>query len=161
MCVWTSCVPVHSWALQGAPAPMTAAVGFVTGPTAAAVNVSATYQAYQTPCPAGSYCVEGVATPCPPGVFGSVQQLSAPRCSGPCRYYGDTMPASSRNARCMLFPRLLQHEDVMSALHAVYYPCQFGLLLCRQLHNSDPVPVWVPRGVLPHWRCRAHCCATR
>lgn len=38
----------------------------------------------QLPCPPGSFCVGGLRYLCPPGRFGSVQQISHPQCSGEC-----------------------------------------------------------------------------
>ncbi|CAM9176752.1 unnamed protein product, partial [Choristocarpus tenellus] len=39
----------------------------------------------QVQCPIGSYCLEGIARPCPPGRFGSSQGSTNSSCSGPCR----------------------------------------------------------------------------
>jgi hypothetical protein len=48
-------------------------------------------------CSAGSYCVSGRETPCPAGRFGSVVNLSAALCSGPCEQ-GHFCPTGSTRA---------------------------------------------------------------
>ncbi len=43
-----------------------------------------TTRAAQSPCLRGSYCVGGVAKPCPAGSYGQIERLSTPTCSGLC-----------------------------------------------------------------------------
>ncbi|CAM9427963.1 unnamed protein product, partial [Laminaria digitata] len=40
---------------------------------------------FQTRCPIGKYCVEGVSFACPPGRFGASQLSTNSSCTGPCR----------------------------------------------------------------------------
>ncbi len=51
----------------------------------------------QAPCQPGRYCTEGVAAPCPAGLYGEVPELASRACSGPCSagYY---CPAGSVTA---------------------------------------------------------------
>ena len=54
------------------------------GPGNFSAGGTPTTRSQQLPCPPGSYCVSGVAQPCPAGRFGSVAGMQAPECEGPC-----------------------------------------------------------------------------
>jgi hypothetical protein len=75
------------------------------------INVSAGYYSVgtvgqrsdQQQCAPGSYCVGGVAIPCPAGLFGASSGLSSPGCSGNCSA-GHACPMGSTNAAGMPCP---------------------------------------------------------
>mmetsp|Transcript_17180 Transcript_17180/g.21407 ORF Transcript_17180/g.21407 Transcript_17180/m.21407 type:complete len:905 (-) Transcript_17180:437-3151(-) len=54
-------------------------------------------------CPPGSYCVKGVAHPCPAGSYGSSTGLTSPTCDGPSQA-GFYTPAGSTSARQIACP---------------------------------------------------------
>ena len=65
----------------------------------------ATRQGYyydKAPCPVGSYCLGGVARPCPSGTFGNASLLTSSDCSGQCSagYYCLPGSTSSTAAAC-------------------------------------------------------------
>jgi hypothetical protein len=67
--------------VQGGRTPVPITIGSYSLP---GVTVDSQYQVSEAPCPAGTYCLQGVSNPCPPGVYGSAQELSTPACSGQC-----------------------------------------------------------------------------
>ena len=74
-------------------------LGYYTGPvTSESANSSVTrdttHQAFQLPCPVGSYCVGGERFVCPGGRFGSTALQSVETCDGPCAA-GYFCPANS------------------------------------------------------------------
>ena len=60
---------------------MPVTVGFYSLP---GTTFASQYQASEAPCAPGTYCLQGVSSPCPPGVYGSTFQLSTAACSGRC-----------------------------------------------------------------------------
>lgn len=74
---------------------------------------------HQLPCPAGSYCQDGVAQLCPAGVFGDAEQLATATCSGQCSA-GYVCPAGSTSSTAV--------------------PCGSPALFC-QAGSGAPVPV--------------------
>jgi hypothetical protein len=67
--------------LQGVDRPSLATPGFFTEP---GTGENPRNQEAQAPCQPGQYCVNGVATPCPLGVYGATPELTSPACSGLC-----------------------------------------------------------------------------
>ena len=53
--------------------------GYYTKP-----NRPAHQRAEQVICQPGRYCMAGVMTDCPPGVYGNASGLAAPTCTAPC-----------------------------------------------------------------------------
>jgi hypothetical protein len=74
LCMWCYCV------VQGTLAPVTVSAGFYTGPSLD--PLSSRQQSFQVPCPAGSFCVDGLQAVCPAGTFGASAMLSSPACTG-------------------------------------------------------------------------------
>lgn len=59
-------------------------------------GVSATTNITEVVCPVGTYCVNGVKTLCPAGVFGNNQGATDPACSGTCAIGYYCPPGSTR-----------------------------------------------------------------
>ena len=88
------------WSGQGVASPIRVASGYYSGPDAP--PALAQNQQFQTPCPIGAYCVDGVLYACPAGTFGNTTGLATSTCSGVCRagYYCGSNSTSPTVAMC-------------------------------------------------------------
>jgi hypothetical protein len=88
------CGSVAMYCPAGSTAPVIARPGeYTVGPTPSTRNSS-------VPCPSGSYCVGGLAAPCPAGRFGCADRLGDPSCNGLCTG-GFYCPAGSQSSQAV------------------------------------------------------------
>jgi hypothetical protein len=82
---------------SGSGAPVTANLGeYTVGPSAKTQNGT-------RPCPSGSYCLGGVAQPCPAGRFGCADRLGTAECNSQCSAGFHCPSGSSSSQACVHF----------------------------------------------------------
>ena len=84
----------------GSTTPLNTSEGYFAVAVSSTSAVALYYN--ESVCPAGSYCVAGVATLCPPGRYGDVTGATDGQCTGPCLpgYYCPPGSTSATQAPC-------------------------------------------------------------